>query len=324
MPRKPNSFRLSELLNEYLPRRGHRLRPGTIDMLQRSWAKLIEILGDVRAETLDADAAERFQAALLRAGYAATTVNMWCGSVSPVFTWAQAKGYLDDQPFAGLGKLKAASREIHVYDPTDIEDILLACPDDLARATVLAGLASLRIGEVQNLTRDDVDFEKETITVQPKVEGPGTWRWEVKDIERRVVPLPEALASLLLCRILPDLPVDQPYLLLREDRWLHLLWLRSRGKLTDRMRGTPDSAYARRVRRILARAGKKGTFHDNRRTCLTRWLEDGHLTPPQVQRLAGHADIETTLRYYYRCDLSRAVEAARRIEVCRNNPMQAR
>ncbi|MDH4179098.1 MAG: site-specific integrase, partial [Armatimonadota bacterium] len=257
-------------------------------------------------------------------GYAATTVNMWCGSVAPVFTWAQAKGLLDDQPFAGLGKLRAPRREIHIYDRDGIEAILFACPDDLARATVLAGLASLRIGEVQNLTRGDVDFDRQVITVQPKPESATTWRWDVKDIERRTVPLPDQLATLLLVRILPDLPVEQPYLFLREDRWLHLLWLRSRGKLTDRMRGTPDSAYARRVRRILDRANQKGTFHDNRKTCLTRWLEDGRLTPPQVQRLAGHANIETTMRYYYRCDLSRAVETARHIEVWNRNPMQAR
>lgn len=327
MPRKPNTthYRLSELLPEYLSRRGHRLRPATIDMLKRSWAKLIDVLGDVRADSLDADDAERFQAALLNEGYAPTTCNMWCGSVSPVWTWARAKGLLDDQPFEGLGKLKVARREVRTYDSDQILDILLACPDDLWRARVLCGLASLRIGEVLNLTREDVDFERQIITIQPKAEGPLTWRWDVKDIERRTVPLPEDLANLLVCRIIPDLPVEQPYLTLREDRWLHLLWLRSRGKLTDRMRGTPDTAYARQLRQILDRADKKGTFHDGRRTCLTRWLESGELAPAQVQRLAGHADIETTLRYYYRCDTSRAVETARHIEVWNSrNPMQAR
>jgi len=41
----------------------------------------------------------------------------------------------------------------------------------------------------------------------------------------------------------------------------------------------------------------EGTFHDLRRTCITRWTQ-GSLSPQEVKMLAGHASIETTMSYY--------------------------
>ena len=38
-------------------------------------------------------------------------------------------------------------------------------------------------------------------------------------------------------------------------------------------------------------------FHDLRSTCITEWSEHG-MMPHEVQRLAGHSSIETTMKYY--------------------------
>ena len=40
------------------------------------------------------------------------------------------------------------------------------------------------------------------------------------------------------------------------------------------------------------------TIHDLRRTCITRWIRAG-MPLPTIKKLAGHADIQTTLKYYY-------------------------
>jgi len=39
------------------------------------------------------------------------------------------------------------------------------------------------------------------------------------------------------------------------------------------------------------------TFHDLRATCITEWFERG-MMPHEVQKLAGHASIDTTMKYY--------------------------
>ena len=51
-------------------------------------------------------------------------------------------------------------------------------------------------------------------------------------------------------------------------------------------------------RRYKKKAGvKQGEFHDFRRTCLTNWLTNG-LGEYDVMHLAGHADFQTTHRFY--------------------------
>ena len=48
---------------------------------------------------------------------------------------------------------------------------------------------------------------------------------------------------------------------------------------------------------IAHRAGVvKVTLHDLRRSCITHWARK--IAAPIVQALAGHSDINTTLRYY--------------------------
>ena len=39
------------------------------------------------------------------------------------------------------------------------------------------------------------------------------------------------------------------------------------------------------------------TFQNLRATCITEWLEKG-MMPHEVQRLAGHSSIDTTMNYY--------------------------
>ena len=49
---------------------------------------------------------------------------------------------------------------------------------------------------------------------------------------------------------------------------------------------------------ICKKAGVENTtFHDLRATCITEWFENG-MMPHEVQKLADHASIETTMRYY--------------------------
>ena len=65
---------------------------------------------------------------------------------------------------------------------------------------------------IVNLTVNDIDFAKSKIIVQPKPESDYTWRWVVKDKERRELPLVESVAQ-LLANVQADLPEKQPYLL---------------------------------------------------------------------------------------------------------------
>ena len=43
-------------------------------------------------------------------------------------------------------------------------------------------------------------------------------------------------------------------------------------------------------------------FHSVRKSCITNWLSDG-VPPHEVQAMAGHASLETTMKYYSKVDI---------------------
>ena len=74
--------------------------------------------------------------------------------------------------------------------------------------------------------------------------------------------------------------------------------LKVSGKLIDRVAECPDGNFRRNWKVICKHASiDDATFHDLRSTCITEWFEQG-MMPHEVQRLAGHSSIETTMKYY--------------------------
>ena len=118
-----------------------------------------------------------------------------------------------------------------------------------------------------------------------------------KDKDRRELPLVDKVAQLLV-DIQTGLPEGQPYLLLPPQCYQYLMKLKTKGELKYEVCKCPDGNFDRSWRTIFKKAGTEdGTFHDLRSTCITEWLEKG-LLPHEVKKLAGHADINTTMNYY--------------------------
>ena len=138
--------------------------------------------------------------------------------------------------------------------------------------------------------------------MQPKEETVHTWRWQVKDKDRRELPLVPEVTRLLL-DLQVELPDGQPYLLPKPERYLHIVDLQRRGKLSDKIRRCPENNFTRDWQRIFRLAGiKDAEFHDLRRTCITEWLE----SPEFEARIKEYLGIplppptpeETTTRTY--------------------------
>lgn len=68
--------------------------------------------------------------------------------------------------------------------------------------------------------------------------------------------------------------------------------------------------FARRVGRLPLPEGV--TLYTLRRSRLSMLAR--HLTPAELQRVAGHASIQTTLRYYVRLDAEETAEAVRAVD----------
>jgi integrase len=212
---------------------------------------------------------------------------------------AVKRGQLHQNPFNGVPLLKVPKNAVRVFSKDEFDRILEAAYSPIWKARILlAKTAGLRKGEILNLTLKDVDFAKGKVIVQPKDDTKYTWRWVVKDKDRRELPLVNQAAQLLI-DIQSELPEGQPYLLLPPQRYQYLMRLKAEGKLKWEMCKCPDCNFRRNWNMIFKKAGIEdvGTFHDLRSTCITEWLEKG-LLPHEVKKLAGHADINTTMNYY--------------------------
>jgi len=290
--------KLTEVFEEYL-RKNQQLKWTTRDSAARAWNKLVKAVGDMDVSEFGYNEAEDFQEFLFNEELAPGAVRSNLKMVRPVMNWAKRRGYRVGDPFEGLRLPRVARREVRVYSDAEL-CVMLAGATQLWTARIItAASAGLRKGEVLNLTVDDVDFDKGYIKVQAKQETVHTWRWSPKSYECRQVPLSEQLNNLLV-KIMVELPDGQPYLMLSDRRYWGIQQLRAAGNMPERVRNTPDENF-RPFKRILDRAGiGNGCFHDLRKTAITKWLLAG-LAPQEVRKLAGHADIQTTMTFYAAC-----------------------
>ena len=295
---QPQTMKLSELLEDYVQRTRTQIERSTAKLGTYCMRHLIAAVGDIPAEQVTFKHCELLQQYCVDNGLGPASVNMHSKLIKRIFTLAVKRGQLLQNPFDGVRLIKVPKKLIRLFNEKEFNKLLAAAPTLLWKARILLDKTTgLRRGEVLNLTVNDVDFAKGKILVQPKEDTQHTWRWVIKDKDRRELPLVDEVAQLLR-DIQATLPKDQPYLLLSPQRYEHLMMLKSNGKLTYEMRKCPDGNFCRNWKVIVKRARiTYAVFRDLRSTCITEWFEKG-LLPHEVQKLAGHADINTTMKYY--------------------------
>jgi len=285
--------KLSELIGEYTDK-NRNLKPMTLTRRKYIWGLLIKAIGDIYISDFGYCQAEDFQQWLYGRELSPSSVKSYRKAIQSMMRWCWRRGYRAGDPFDGLSQPRVAQAEIRIYSEAEVQ-AMLAAADRIWRARILAAVsAGLRKSEVQNLTVSDVNFERNYISVQSKKETAHTWRWSAKNYQVRRVPLTGSLGS-LLAEIFTELPAGQPYLMLTERRYFGIQRMRAKGLMEERLRTTPDE-NVRPWRNILSATNIVGTFHDLRRTAITRWT--WNMPAQNVKKLAGHADIATTMQYY--------------------------
>jgi len=216
---------------------------------------------------------------------------------------------LEDNPFKYIRMPKASPGEINTYNRDECGRILRAARDFMKAGNTenrlrwdllitLALATALRRGELLNCTWADIDFEAQTIKVAPKDDTAMTWKWLIKDTDRRTLPITDELTQLLADHQSRQ-PEGYPYVFVPPARYDHIQQLRAQGRWTySDSRLKLVSNFSRDFGRILARAGvKKGKFHDLRRTAICHWFAAG-MSEFEVMKLAGHANFTTTHKFY--------------------------
>ena len=218
---------------------------------------------------------------------ATATINKKLRYLRAAFNLAIHRGYMAQNPMKGWRWDKQKKKE-HRILRADEETKLIASAERLYGFQMVMFIRFVletwgRLSEVTGLRWDDVDFENSCVMFR-----------DTKSNEDRYVPFAEG----------SGLPSDLQRL-----------------KVQTLRDGGPFTAYQnrgnthRKWKRVIEGAGIPPiTVHDLRRTGITRALLN-NMAPVATQKMAGHANIATTMRYYVqvnRQDLRDAVTKYRK------------
>jgi integrase/recombinase XerC len=264
-----------------------RLSEHTVAAYRRDLTQLATFLERQRRSLAVATYPElrRFLAQQASLGYARSSIARRVGAIHTFYRWATARGLIEHDPSALLGRPKVANRLPSVLRPREAAE-LVETPEigedatDLERAFALRDRAilelmygsGLRVAEVAGLTVDRLDLARGRVTVM----GKGS--------KEREVPMSDPAREAL-------------------DTYLR----GGRGRLSD---GSSAAFFNRRnhpigprdIRRLVGRyaerslGGRHVTPHTLRHSFATHLLEGG-ADIRAVQELLGHASVATTQRY---------------------------
>ena len=190
--------------------------------------------------------------------------------LSSFFSWLENEDYIVKSPVRRIRRVKAIVRTKEVLSDEDLETLRDNCPTerDLALIDLLAS-TGMRVGELVHLDRTDVDLqERECI-----VTGKGN--------KQRPVYF-DARAKLHLKAYLSTRSDSSPALFVTFDKTASRLSISS---VEGRLRRLGQSCGIARVHP-----------HIFRRTLATHAIDKG-MPVEQVQKLLGHARIDTTMHY---------------------------
>ena len=199
-----------------------------------------------------------------------TTIDNIRRVISSFFSWLEEEDYIYKSPVRRIKKIKTSRVLKPVYSDESLELLRDSCEEirDLAMIDLLSS-TGIRVGELVQLDRRDIDFDARECVVHGK-----------GDKERRVYFDARAKTHLLA------------YLELRVDDTPALFV-----SLRRPFRRLEISGVEARLRKLGEDSGVKHVRpHKFRRTLATKAIDKG-MPIEQVQVLLGHSKIDTTLCY---------------------------
>ena len=254
--------------------------------------------GSVLLSKIKPRQAEAFIAHRLSTVPSVSTVNKDIRTLKRIFNLAiEPRGYLPEgqNPFAKINKRKTTENKVRYVEIEEYRALANEAKDLWWNALISIAYGSgLRRNEILHLTWADVDFEIQQIYVNPKKETAKTVNWEPKDHEKRVVPMADETAQLLV-NLQAQAKEGFPYIFISQKRLEKIRERQKIGKWTSRSEVINN--LRENFHRVRQRAKvSKCTLHDLRRSAITNWAS--RLPIQVVQQLAGHSDISTTRKYY--------------------------
>ena len=207
------------------------------------------------------------------------TVNRELSALRSALVKAVEWGHIDESPAAGVRLFRETPKTPRLLEAREITLLLQACrtqtcPVDLYAWVSCMVYAGLRRAEVLNLRWEEIDWEREQITVQSRTE------WHTKNYKSRTLPMNDMLMEALRraprrlgCQLVFPSPQNEVY-----QNIDHIMLALDRAASQA---GIPEGHV---------------TFHQLRH-CFCSHAQMQGVSPRTVQQWMGHRDLKTTLRY---------------------------
>ena len=266
---------VSKWADEHLPE----LKPKSRERYRVSLVHLIEFLDAVPIKDITSSRLSDFEALRRKQNVTAATIRRDLACLSSLLSSAEEWEWIDTNPVrlylrrrSKRGLTEALPRTRHL-SPAEEPELLSACSQRVFRCIAFAIDTGLRKEEQFSLLKSDIDLEAGVARVRKEV---------TKSARPRTVPLlPRALE---IAKELLAERVRSPFLFTTPN-----------GK---RYSETSHTMYTA-LQRAAARAGlEKLSWHDLRRTCGCRLLNQYGLQMHEVSAWLGHSSIKVTERTY--------------------------
>jgi integrase len=267
LPSKKLSPRLEDFVKDYFAYYQANRRPGSVRRHQISWRMMQHMLGSKRLAEITPFDLERYRRQRKQAGVNDVTINRELAFLRHLYTMAITWGKATDNPVKKVRFARENNGRIRMLSLEEEARLLEHCRPQLKPLVMTALHTGFRSAELLSLTWKEVDFRRQTITVQAGY---------AKNGESRSVPMNTVLTMTLKAVRMNTSEA---------------------GSVFCNRQGTPYRSFRTTFERAVKKAGLEDfTFHDLRHTFASRLVMSG-VDLPTVQALMGHKDISMTLRY---------------------------
>lgn len=332
---KISDVSLSKLCQDFIKSKPT-LKPDTIKLYENAIRRLVDYFGaETPIRQITPHSAEMFIASLkpLNNIIQLSGSSIWrtLRNCRTIFSKARSWELINKNPFKQVTRPEIITRDWHYLKPEEYKRLLVAVnkAEDSLRLKALYGLAytgGLRLGELLNLTWNNVNFETGEIKIKNRFATKDIPPFFVKDKDERAVILPKHTLDILI-----DLKAyyqltdtESPFVLLDRDRYDRVVikWQKyNQEKRSWQNRDIANNTltnFKRHIRWAEIEPTGVLSIHTLRKSCIQNWAD--HINNPEVVRtLAGHADLKTTMQYYCQVNREQKTKAAETVDALLND-----
>ena len=284
---------LNDEIENWLLRKGESFTPGYYRVINPALKKIRKLYGHFPISRFTPNMLFEFRVLMKGEGLSPSTQNRYIDLITRIINFSYKQRRINALPFIGYEKVRENKEEMLFWDEDEVQTFLSFAHRKYPRGSpkrwiYCAYLFALETGararEIWGLKLSDIPLTGTKIKIMRQAVGPGQYQ-VTKGKDSRYVPFSQNLRSeienMMIHENEPRLP-DSPLF------------------ITEQGAGVDHDNFKNRIfeKDVKASGLNAIRFHDLRHTALTLMVKKGVLLPV-IQKIAGHKDIKTTMRYVH-------------------------